>query len=283
MTDHSSLKRIQPIDIKGVFYSKNPKLARLLPGFVINYLKRIIHQDFFNDMLSRHGDKQNIEFIKAAIGEFNVSIHVEGEENLPPEGRFIFASNHPLGGFDGLVLMKIIDQYYDKYKFLVNDILMTLSNIKDLFIPINKHGSQGMQTIKQINKAFESDIQILTFPSGLVSRKIKGQVMDLPWQKSFILKAIKYHRDIIPVHFSGRNTNFFYNLANFRKFIGIKANIEMLYLADETYKHRNKDLTVKFGEPIPWQTFDNTRKSIEWAKWVKERVYALDNIYNLPL
>ncbi|MBA7569066.1 hypothetical protein ES708_10803 [subsurface metagenome] len=283
MSDKEKSAKIQPIDVEGVFYAKNPKLARLIPGFIFRYLKRIIHQDRINQFLKEYGDRYNLEFIEAAIKDFNVNIHIKGKENLPEKGRFIFAANHPLGGFDGLVLMKIISEYFSDFKFLVNDILMNLVNIRDLFIPINKHGKQGIEAAKRIDETFRSENQILTFPAGLVSRKIKGQIIDLPWRKNFIMKAIKFQRDIIPVHFSGRNTNFFYRLANIRKLLRIKSNIEMLYLVDETYKHRNKDLVVKFGKPIPWQTFDKSRKPIEWAKWVKEQVYALDGVDKVPL
>ena len=274
---------IQPVNVKQVFYRKNPRLARLIPGFVFRYLKRIVHENDINTFLAQHGNKRNLEFIAAVIEDFNVTINLEGEENIPKTGRFVFAANHPLGGFDGMVLMKIISGYFHEFRFLVNDILMNIKNIRDLFIPINKHGPLAYQAAADMEKAFESDIQILTFPSGLVSRKIKGHVMDLPWKKSFISKAVKYQRDVVPVHFSGHCSNFFYNLAKIRKFLGVKSNIEMLYLADETYKHRNEHLTVKFGKPIPWKTFNGTKRPIEWAKWVKEKVYALDGVSNVPL
>lgn len=264
------------VDVKAVFHSKNPRLARLIPGFVFRYLKKVVHEDDVNSFLSAHGQKLDIDFIHAAIEDFNVSITTEGEENIPEKGRLIFAANHPLGGFDGIVLMKIISSHFDSFRFLVNDILMNISNIRGLFIPINKHGSLAFESARQIDETFRSDTQLLTFPSGLVSRKIKGRIMDLPWQKSFIVKAVKFQRDVIPVHFSGRNSNFFYNLSNLRAKLGIKANIEMLYLADETYKHKNEKLTVKFGKPIPWQTFDRSKKPMEWAEWVKEKVYALN-------
>lgn len=283
MSNSEKLKRIQPIDIKSVFSKKSPRFARFIPGFIFRYLKRIIHEEDVNSFLEKYGDRYNLDFIEAAIKDFNVTIRIEGAEILNQDGRFIFVANHPLGGFDGLVLMKILSEYYEGYKFLVNDILMNLVNIQDLFVPINKHGKQGVEAAKKIEEAYSSDNQILTFPAGLVSRKIKGQIVDLPWQKNFIMKAIKYKRDVIPVHISGRNTAFFYRLANLRKFFGIKANIEMLYLADETFKHRNKELVVKFGKPISWKTFDKSRRPLEWAKWVKEQVYALDGITHIPI
>jgi 1-acyl-sn-glycerol-3-phosphate acyltransferase len=276
-------RRIQPIDVKGVFYYKNSRLAAMIPGFIYRYLKHVIHEAEINKFLEKHGEKQNLDFVNAAIEDFNVTIKLLGTENIPQNGRYIFAANHTLGGFDGLVLISVISRYFSEIKFLVNDILMNLKNIQGLFIPINKHGKQALESATQMEKAFESNAQILTFPAGLVSRKIKGQVMDLPWHKNFITKAIRYKRDVIPVHFSGRNTNFFYRLANLRKFLGIKANIEMLYLVDETYRHRNENMVVKFGKPIPWLTFDKSKTPAEWAKWVKEKVYALDGVVHVPL
>jgi 1-acyl-sn-glycerol-3-phosphate acyltransferase len=283
MSQLTKAEKIQPIDIEALFRKKNPKLARRLPGFVFRYLKRIVHEDEVNQFLEKHGDKRNLEFAEAAIDEFRVTIQTEGTDNFLKTEKYIFVANHPLGGFDGVVLIKIMGELFSSYKFLVNDLLMNITPISDLFIPINKHGSQGAKAVLEMGKAFESDTQIITFPAGLVSRKIKGQIIDLRWQKNFITKAIKYQRNVVPIHFSGRNTNFFYRLANFRKFLGIKANIEMLYLADETIKHKDKHLVVKFGKPIPWQTFDKTKKPIEWAKWVKEKVYALDGVYNVPI
>ena len=283
MSQVTSSERIKPIDIKAVFADKNPKLARMLPGFIFTYLKRIVHQDFLNEFLKKYGDKFDLEFIDASIKDFNVTIKLRGEENIPKTGKYIFASNHPLGGFDGIVLMHTISKYHKKFRFLVNDLLMNLSNIKGLFIPINKHGKQATDAAKIMEDAFRSDIQILTFPAGLVSRKIKGQIIDLEWKKNFITKAIQYKRDVVPVHMSGQNTNFFYRLANLRKFLGVKSNIEMLYLVDETYKHRNKTIEVSFGKPIPWQTFDKSKDYKSWAKFVKEKAYALAGVKNVPL
>jgi 1-acyl-sn-glycerol-3-phosphate acyltransferase len=271
------------VDVKRIFYEKNPKAARYMPGFIFRYLKRIVHEDFINEFLKKHGNKYNLDFANAAIDDFNVKISIEGQENIPKKGRFIFVSNHPLGGFDGLIIMHVVDQFFKSYKFLVNDILMNLTNLTGLFIPVNKHGKQGSKSAQELDDLFKSNTQLLTFPAGLVSRRIKGQIVDLPWHKNFITKAIQYQRDIIPIHISGKNSNFFYRLHSIRKFLGIKAALEMLYLVDETYKHQNKHFTVRFGRPIPWQDFDKSKRPTEWARWVKEKVYALDGVTSIPL
>jgi 1-acyl-sn-glycerol-3-phosphate acyltransferase len=283
--EQQASKGLQEIDIKKIFYEKNPKVARWVPGFIYRYLKKIAHQDYTNEIIRDYGHLKGFEFTKAMIKHFNVTLEVEGEENIPDSGKYIFASNHPLGGFDGHTIMYIIGHKYgaDKYKFLVNDILMNPKNMDEVFIPVNKHGGQGHQLAQQLDEAFQSDAQILTFPAGFVSRKVKGQVMDLVWQKNFITKSKQYQRDIVPIFHSGKNTKYFYRLYQIRKFLGIKANIEMLYLIDQTYKHRNKKFVVKFGKPIPWQTFDKSKRPAEWAKWVKDIVYKMDGYTKVPV
>jgi len=266
---------IQFVDVKKVFHQKNPRLAPLIPGFVYRFIKNIVHEDYINEFLRKHGHKQGLEFIEAIIADFNVTTEIIGEENLPLQGRFIFAGNHPLGGFDGMVLMHFLGKKYPEVKFLVNDILMNLRNLEPLFVPINKHGPHGRDAARKMDEAMRSEAQILTFPSGLVSRRIKGKIEDLPWKKNFIQKAVQYQRDVIPFHFSGRNTSHFYFLANLRKFLGIKSNLEMFLLPDETYRHRNKKLTLIFGKPIPWRMFDHTKSPQEWATWVRNIVYSL--------
>jgi putative hemolysin len=275
MTDISKGQEIQKFDIKTVFYEKSPRVARLMPGFIYAYLKRILHQDFINDYLERHGDKMGIDFMEAAYQEFNVDMKIQGEDNLPESGRFLFVANHPLGGFDGNMLIYIIRKHYPRVVFLVNDILMNLKNMDEFFIPINKHGGQSRESVKQLDEAYRSNMQIISFPSGMVSRKLKGKIQDLAWQKNFIIKAKQYQRDVIPVHVSGRNSNFFYRLANIRKFLGIKWNLEMLYLIDETYKHQNKTFTFTIGKPIPYSDFDSRHTPIDWAAMVREVVYSL--------
>jgi putative hemolysin len=277
------LKRIKSINIRQVFHDKNPGLAKIIPGFVYRYFEKIVHQKDINDFLAQYGDLYGLDFIKAAISDFNVKVATAGEENLPAGGRYIIASNHPLGGFDGLLLMDAISRHYSNFRFLVNDILMNITNLHPLFIPINKHGRQDPAAAAEMDEVLRSDIQVLTCPAGLVSRKFGNQIMDLVWKKNFLSKALQYARDVIPVYVTGENSPFFYRLYKARKFLGIKTNIEMLYLVDETYRHKNKSFTITFGKPIPYSTFDKSRSLNEWAKWVKEQCYALGGVTNVPV
>jgi len=263
------------IDLKKVFKDKNPRLAPYIPGFIYNYLNRVLHLKEINNFLALHGSKIGLAFTEEVIKEYNVTASLKGEENLPEKGKFIFVSNHPLGGFDGILLLTILGRRYDDVRSLSNDILMNFENLKPLFVPINKHGSMTQESLRILDEAMESEMQILTFPSGLVSRKIKGRIIDPPWKKSFISKAVQHKRDIIPIHVSGRCTDFFYGLSNFRKFLGIKANIEMFYLSDETHKQRNNHITITFGPLISYKTFDKSKKTEDWAILMQKYVYSL--------
>ena len=265
------------IDVKKVLESKNPALARLIPGFLINYLKRIIHQDELNRFLEENKELRDLKLIAASLDLVQIRYRVFGEENLPKSGRYIFASNHPLGGLDGLVFINEVSKHFSDVKFPVNDILTNLESLSGIFLPVNKHGGQGKDAAAKLEETYASNSQILYFPAGLCSRKRNGKICDLTWHKSFIVKAIKHKRDVVPVFFSGRNSNFFYNLANIRKRLGIGANIEMLYLPDEMFSQKGKEIAIVFGKPVPWQTFDKSKSAPEWADWVKNLSYSLES------
>ncbi len=262
------------IDVAKLIVDKNPKLARLLPSFIISYLKRIVHQEEMNTIIYENRNKFGAAFAEAILTGFGVKVRSVDLENIPKSGRFLIASNHPLGGPDGLALMQEVGKVHKDFLFPVNDLLMNLANLKPVFIPVNKHGSNAAN-IRLFNETFASDYLLLYFPAGLVSRKQKGKIIDLDWKKTFLSKAIKYKRDIIPVHIDGRNTNFFYNLANLRKKLGINANIEMLYLVDEAFKHKDKIIRITFGKPIPYTIFDKRHSFAGWSALLKEHVYAL--------
>jgi len=265
------------IDVKQVLRSKLKGRADKIPAFAVNYLIRIIHQDELNDILTKYKNRQGVDFMAAVVEYFNLNLKVIDEENMPPiHRRCIFASNHPLGGLDGICLSALLGKHYGgNVKCFVNDLLLAIPNLRSIFVPINKHGAQSKEAAQKAEETYNSDDQIITFPAGLCSRKINGEIVDLEWKKSFIQKAVECKRDIVPIFFEGRNSNFFYHLANFRKKLGIKMNLEMLYLPDEMFKNKDQTFRIHIGKPVPWRTFDASRKPKEWAEWMKERVYRL--------
>ncbi len=281
MRNHFILKRMADdslflIDIDKVLREKAPKHYKYIPKFVVSYLKRIVHQEELNVFLYESRDKMGVDFLKACLEFLDANIVVKGEENLPKEGLYTFVSNHPLGGQDGVALGYVLGSFYNgKVKYMVNDLLMNLQGLAPLCIPINKTGKQAKDFPRMVEAGFASNDQLIMFPAGLCSRRQNGVIRDLDWKKTFIVKSVQAQRDVVPIHFEGRNSNFFYNLANVCKFLGIKINIAMLYLADEMLKNRHKTFTVTIGKPIPWQTFDKSKTPAEWAAYVKDIVYKL--------
>jgi len=263
------------INVAQVLRDKSPGMAKIVPKFLINYLKRIVHQDEMNEFFKDYGNLHNIDLVQAGMTYLGIDYKAHNKEAIPLTGRNIFVSNHPLGGFDGLVFMLELSKYFDNIKFPVNDILMNVKNMEGVFLAVNKHGAQARDAAIALDDAYASDDQILYFPAGLCSRKKKGEICDLTWHKSFFTKAIKHKRTIVPVYFSGRNSEFFYRLSNFRTGLGIKTNFEMLYLVDEMFKQRNKKIDIVFGKGYPWDSFDKSLSAIEWAAWLKEKSYEL--------
>ncbi len=265
------------IDIDKIVDEKNPKLRKWLPKFLFNYLKRIVRQREVNQILNETKDLKDYEFCEYVLNQFNIKIETSGLENIPLKEGAIFAANHPLGGLDALAIIKSVTPIRSDIKFVVNDILLHLKNLSGLFVGVNKHGSNSKASLAALNEEFSSDQAIFVFPAGLVSRKKKGVVEDLEWKKTFISRSKKFKKDIIPVFLDGELSNFFYNLSNFRERFGVKTNIEMLYLVNELFKQKNKTYQLHFGPPISYETFDKSKSDIEWAQYVKTRVYKLKN------
>lgn len=267
------------IDIDKILASKMGDKAKFVPKFLVRWLKRIIHEDEVNRFLWESRDKSGTEWLTECVRYLDMDIKIEGIENLPDknDGKlYTFVSNHPLGGQDGVALGSIIGKHYDgNFRYLVNDLLLNLPGLAPVSIGINKTGKQSRDFPRMVEAGFQSNNHMLMFPAGLNSRKINGVIHDLPWKKTFISKSVEYKRDVVPIYFSGRNSERFYRIANWQKKLGLKINIAMLFLVDEMYRNVHKSFTIKIGKPIPWQTFDKSKTPMEWAKFVEDKVYEL--------
>jgi len=266
------------IDLEKILKSKMGSKAKWIPRPLVWWLKHIVHQDEVNKYLWESRHLKGTEWLEECVRYLDATLDIVGEENLPAkdDGRlYTFVSNHPLGGEDGVALGAIIGRHYDgRFRYLVNDLLMNLPGLAPVCIPINKTGNQSRDFPKMVEAGFKSDNHMLMFPAGLCSRRKNGVVEDIPWKKTFISKSVEFQRDVVPIHFGGQNSNFFYRLANFSDRC-LPFNLAMLFLVDEMYKNVHKTFRVAIGKPIPWQTFDKSKTPMEWAQFVKEQVYKL--------
>ena len=267
------------IDIDKILSAKMGSKARYVPGFLVRWLKKTLHEDEVNRYLGQSRHESGTEWLEECVRYLDMTLDIVGAENLPDknDGKlYTFVSNHPLGGADGVALGSIIGRHYDgNFRYLVRDELLWLPGLKPVSIGINKTGHQSRRFPEMVEAGFKSDNHMLMFPAGLCSRKINGKIHDIPWKKTFITKSVEYHRDVVPIHFGGRNSDRFYRIANICKALHLKLNLATLFLVDEMYRNVHKTFRVAIGKPIPWQTFDKSKTPMEWAQFVEESVYKL--------
>ncbi len=263
------------IDVDKVLRERLSKHYKYIPRCVVRWLERTICQDQLNAILKKMAGKNSVDAATAALDEMHITIHATGLDQLP-QGRFMFVSNHPLGGLDGLALISLLGNRYDhRIKFLVNDLLMAVEPLRDVFLPVNKYGSQSRAAAAGIEEALQSDNQFITFPAGLCSRmQPDGTIADLPWQKAAVVHAVNYQRDIVPVYFDARNSKFFYRFAKWRKKLGIKFNIELIFLPREMLKQSGTTQRIIIGQPISWESLDS-RAPKKQAASLRDIVYSM--------
>lgn len=269
------------IDIKSVLTSRLRGKARFVPSFIFKYLERLIHQDELNELLRNNYPLRGADFCDGVINDLKVNLTLRGTENLPTNGRALFVSNHPLGGLDGVTMISWLTRHYSQpVKFVVNDLLMAIEPLRECFVPINKLGSQSRDTAKNLDAVLATEVPLVIYPAGLVSRlHDDGTIADLKWQKMFINKAIESRRDIIPVHFSGTNSQSFYRIARLRERLGIRFNFEMALLPREVFRARGRNFTLTVGKPISWRSLQGGAKADNEAGEIRQTVYSIPQTY----
>lgn len=264
------------IDVDSVLRQRLPRHYKYIPRLLIRWIERTICQEEMNELLETTGELRDADFCRAVIDYLGIKISVEGRENLPASGRQVIVCNHPLGGLDGIAMIAFFSSIYgDNLHFVVNDLLMAVEPLQGVFLPVNKFGRQSREATEAIDNAFNSDAPIIVFPAGLVSRRRDGKVGDLRWHKMFVNRCISSGRDVIPVHFSGENSSFFYTFANLRERLGIRLNIEMVYLPREVFKARGGSFRITIGKPISYNDLAGGRQAQETADRLREKVYSL--------
>ena len=262
------------IDLDRIIKNKSPKLYRKIPRVVIFILKRIIKVDKFNDLLDHCAGLKNVEFLTKALDFIGIRRNVVNIENIKPNERYVFVSNHPLGGLDGLVLLEILDKFSGS-SVIVNDILMNVKPLCEMFVPINKHGGQNSDTSRLMTDVFNSNKQVIIFPAGLCSRRVNGKITDAKWTKTFLKKAVEHKRDIIPVFVDNVNSDLFYNIASIRKWFGVKQNIEMVLLPSEMFRNRPRQINITFGKPISYNKITEDHNLDECVMKIRAKCYDL--------
>ena len=270
------------IDVAAVLAERLGRKSRYVPRFAVRYLERLVCQDDLNDLLESAYPRRGADFCEHVLDRLGVTLDVRGGENLPADPRILVASNHPLGGLDGICMIAWLSRHYGVTpRFVVNDLLKAVEPLAECFVPVNKHGAQNRGDASALDAAFAGDAPVVVYPAGLVSRMhADGSIADLEWRKMFVHKAVESHRPIVPVHFGGENSRSFYNFAKRRKSLGIKFNIEMVLLPREVFRARGKKFTLTVGRPISWESLGDRSAATKHAANIRSIVYSLPSEYN---
>ncbi len=264
------------IDIGAVLAEKAPRAARWIPRPLVEWLRRTVHEKEINHILAEYWTLPPQEFIRACFRDWKVAYSAQGLERLDPKGRYLFVSNHPFGGMDGMMLAdKLIDRFGD-VRVVVNDLLMHVEPLRPLWLPVNKLGAQNAEYARRMEEAFFGDVPILTFPAGLCSRRIDGRITDTEWKTNFLKKAYASQRQIVPLFVEGRLSNFFYRFSRLRKSLGVKFNIEMLWLPDEMFAQAGKHFRIVAGEPVPFSELQPLGSLREQVEYIRKKTYFLE-------
>jgi hypothetical protein len=268
-------KSDRTIDIEKAIRNSKSGFVKSLPRFVVGLIEKLVRQDELNEVIFRNRDLSGVPFVNSVLNDWNVKIKIKGGENIPSSGRFVFVANHPVGGMDELSFLSTIYSFFPNVVSPSNELFNYIPNLHPVILGVNVFGTNTKDTVTRFNSLFESDSQIMIFPAGIVSRRVKGIISDPPWQKTFVTKSVQFKRDIIPVHISGRNSNLFYIVDRLRKFLGIKMSIEIILLPREMHCQRNSTVTMTIGKPIPWESITCEKNHNEWAGSIKQLVYEL--------
>ncbi len=270
------------IDVEKILKEKAYKLYKWLPRFAINWLKKKLHEDDINEAMEELKDEEGLEFNRKGLAKLGAKVESVHAELVPKTGSVIIAANHPLGGLDGMSLIKAVGDIRPDVRFFVNDILKNLKNYGEIFVAVNKVGASSTRSLRTMEEVFMTECAVLFFPAGLVSRKQDGIVRDLPWKKSFVTQAIDHKRMIQPVYIEGENSKFFYNFAMWRKRLGIKANIEMLFLPDEMFKARKETIKIHFSKPFDSAILNKSKTDKQWSDLIYKYIYSSEFQKGIP-
>jgi putative hemolysin len=262
------------IDVEKVLKDKAYKLYNWLPRFAINWLKKKLHEKEINETMRLLKNDKGLEFNRKGLDALGAKVESTNQHLVPKSGSVIIAANHPLGGLDGLALIKSVGEVRHDVRFFVNDILKNFKNYDEIFVAVNKVGASSTNSLRTMEDVFKTECAVLFFPAGLVSRKQNGLVRDLEWKKSFVTQAIDHKRMIQPVFIEGENSKFFYNFAMWRKRLGIKANIEMLFLPDEMFKARKDTIKIHYSKPFDSALLDKRKTDKQWSKLLYQYIYS---------
>lgn len=250
-------------------------------------LLRTLRISKLNRIYDKHKDKEDVAFLNAILDEVKIQFEIPDEDlkRIPKEGAFISVSNHPLGGIDGILLLKLLAEKRPDYKIVANFLLHRIEPLKSYVMPVNpfeerKDAKSSVTGIKNSLLHLKNGYPLGIFPAGEVSTYKDGKlIVDKPWEEGAIKLIYKAKVPIIPIYFHAKNSRFFYFLSK------ISDTLRTAKLPSEVLSQKSRVIKVRIGKAISIKDQEAYENIDDFHSFLRKKTYMLANPFevNTPL
>ncbi|MEO8933756.1 MAG: lysophospholipid acyltransferase family protein [Xanthomarina sp.] len=255
-------------------------------GFVGTFvgwmLMKALKISTINDIYNRNKHLENTDFLNGILHEFQIKFEIpEGDlKRLPKDGAYITVSNHPLGGIDGMLLLKLMLEQREDFKIMANFLLQRVEPLKPYIIPVNPF--EDKKDIKSSITGFKNAIKHLkegaplgVFPAGEVSTYKDGKlIVDKPWEESAMKLIQKAEVPVVPIYFHAKNSSLFYRLSK------ISDTFRTAKLPSELLTQKRRIIKVRIGRPISVADQKEYPTLKGFSEFLRKKTYMLSNSFD---
>lgn len=250
-----------------------------LGSFVGWIILRILRISAVNKIYDNNKNKSDLDFLNGILDDCKIKFEIPEEDlkRIPKEGPFITISNHPLGGIDGVLLLKLVTEKRADYKIVANFLLHRVAPLKPYVMPVNpfetrKDAKSSVAGIKSALLHLREGKPLGIFPAGEVSTHKDGKLnVDKPWEEGAIKLIKKANVPIIPIYFHAKNSRLFYFLSKF------SDTLRTAKLPSEVIQQRGRVIKVRIGKPISVKDQDTFKALPDFYKFIRRKTYMLAN------
>ncbi|VXB35646.1 Glycerol acyltransferase [Flavobacterium sp. 9AF] len=244
-------------------------------------LMKILKISTLNKVYDRNKHLSEVEFLNAILDEFQIKFEIPEEDfkRLPKDGAYITISNHPLGGIDGILLLKLMLEKEPNFKIIANFLLHRIEPMKPYIMPVNpfenhKDAKSSVIGIKETLRHLSDGKPLGMFPAGEVSTYRDGKiVVDKPWEEGAIKIIKKANVPVVPIYFHAKNSKLFYFLSK------LNDTLRTAKLPSELLTQKKRVIKVRIGKPISVAEQNEFTSIEEYGEFLRKKTYMLSNAF----
>ena len=254
-----------------------------LGTFIGWVMLKVLRISRLNRIYDKHKDKKDVAFLNAILDEVQIQFEIPEEDlkRIPKEGAFISVSNHPLGGIDGILLLKLLAEKRPDYKIVANFLLHRIEPLKPYVMPVNpfedrKDAKSSVTGIKNALLHLKNGYPLGIFPAGEVSTYKDGKlIVDKPWEEGSIKLIYKAKVPIIPIYFHAKNSRLFYLLSK------ISDTLRTAKLPSEVLSQKSRVIKVRVGKAISVKDQEEYENIDDFHAFIRKKTYMLANPFEV--